>query len=245
MTNGFHVKKGVLVKFNARQCYSNFNDLHVPEGITEIGREAFRQCADEDDDFCGVYGLVKVTLPTTCTVIGSGAFYSCQHLREVKCLAKLESLGIGSFSDCNKLESCVEIPENQDFIPDHLYDRCGMSCVRLPDHVKTIGYSSFYDIVNLTNLDLNKVEVIGSEAFFHCNLAQGLILPETVKEVCSKAFEWANPPFLEIKNINTKIADDAFSDVCTVTTIYVPKGFEVPQNLWGMSNTEDVKIIER
>ena len=122
--NGFNIENGVLVKFDPEEYEGTLDDLLVPEGVTEIGKEAF--LINPDDDFAGVPYLSKVTLPSTCTILRQAAFYGCQDLTEVKCLAKLELLEIGVFSDCNKLEFCVGVPKNQDYIPEHLYDRCGM-----------------------------------------------------------------------------------------------------------------------
>ena len=246
---GFHVKNGVLVKFVPDEYYAYHDSLGVlviPEGVTEIGEDAFTQCecGDNAEDFCGVFGLYKVTLPSTCTVLRRAAFYSCRDLREIKFLTKIELIESAVFSDCPNLKDFVEIPDTQDTIPCFLYNSGGLSKVDIPHHIKIIEESAFYDDVNLEEVNFNKVEVIEEDSFFKCSFSKGITLPPTVKEVHSNAFGWTIPPFIKIQSLNSKISEDAFDDINTVKTLYVPKGFELSKDLWGISNPEDVEVIE-
>ena len=49
--------------------------IEIPEGVTEIGKEAFRGCSQ----------LTEVTLPSTITSIGENAFADCTALDNVYC----------------------------------------------------------------------------------------------------------------------------------------------------------------
>jgi hypothetical protein len=49
--------------------------IEIPEGVTEIGKEAFRGCSQ----------LTEVTLPSTITSIGENAFADCGVLSQVTC----------------------------------------------------------------------------------------------------------------------------------------------------------------
>ncbi len=55
--------------------------------------------------------------------------------------------------------------------------------VTLPDTVKVIGDMAFFGCVNLTSIDLGEVEVIGSNAFGHCNKLTELHIPSTLREI--------------------------------------------------------------
>ena len=55
--------------------------LEIPEGVTTIGNYAFRE---------NKYYLAKVTLPSTITSIGSGAFYQCFALKDMDYLGTEE-----------------------------------------------------------------------------------------------------------------------------------------------------------
>ena len=49
--------------------------IEIPEGVTEIGKDAFRGCSQ----------LTEVTLPSTITSIGENAFADCPNLTIIDC----------------------------------------------------------------------------------------------------------------------------------------------------------------
>ena len=59
----FIIKNGVLIKY-----VGPGDDVVIPEGVTQIGREAFQFC----------WGLTGVVFPKTLKVIDPYAFYKCR-----------------------------------------------------------------------------------------------------------------------------------------------------------------------
>ena len=67
--------------------------VRLPESLTHIGREAFRECA----------WLRSIRLPKNLVSIGDGAFRACYELETVSCPAALLQIGDRAFEDCYNL----------------------------------------------------------------------------------------------------------------------------------------------
>lgn len=68
-------------------------NLVIPEGVTEIGNDAFYDCKS----------LVNVTLPNSVVEIGSEAFLGCTSLKSVSIPSSVTKIGSFAFSDCGNL----------------------------------------------------------------------------------------------------------------------------------------------
>ena len=68
-------------------------NVYLPEGVTEIGDEAFMYC----------YYLTDITLPSSVTTIGDGAFGACFSLGSVTLPAGVTSIGDEAFTSCQSL----------------------------------------------------------------------------------------------------------------------------------------------
>ncbi len=88
----------------------------APDGVTTIGNEAFRDCANlriitipdgvptiGDRAFFRCKNLKSIALPDSVKKIGKRAFWSCENLEEVSLPRNVE-LGRGVFSDCPKVK---------------------------------------------------------------------------------------------------------------------------------------------
>ena len=106
------------------------------EGLRKIGEKAFWNCAS----------LSSITLPSTVTEIGDGAFYNCDDLKVVEFNEGLQKIGVGAFWYCTSLES-----------------------ITLPATVTEVGSSSFDDCDGLRDVVLQSVpRKIGNDAFYNC-----------------------------------------------------------------------------
>jgi hypothetical protein len=93
----FEIEDGILVKY-----HGSSPDVVIPDGVTKIGKNAFRNCAS----------LTSVDIPDSVTSIGYGAFYGCKSLISVTTpySDSVRTIGDGAFAFCTSLTS-VDITE--------------------------------------------------------------------------------------------------------------------------------------
>ena len=172
----------------------------IPEGIRGISESAFYGSA-----------LEQITFPKSLEWIGDEAFYHCTNLKSVHLPAGLTSIGWGVFSDCSKLEKVTwedglhlnyrEVGDaifsgtawekqslaNHEMmiLGDYAYD--GRACegeVTIPEGVRTIGYSAFYDADQITAVHLpDSLEIIGDYAFDSAVKLAKLHIPKNVTTI--------------------------------------------------------------
>ena len=122
--------------------------------VTRIGDSAFGGCDD----------LTNITIPSSVTNIGDGAFSSC-NLTSVTIPSSVKSTGDYAFSWCSNLTNVI-----------------------IQEGVSTIGYSAFSSCNSLASVTIpNSVTIIGGRAFEHCGIEK-MIIPEGVDSIGSYAF---------------------------------------------------------
>ena len=83
----FNIYNGTLKKYVGTDT-----DVVVPDGITEIGSDAFSWS-----------GVTSVVIPEGVTAIGSGAFTWCKALTSITLPNSMTDIGGGAFGDCDRL----------------------------------------------------------------------------------------------------------------------------------------------
>ena len=73
---------------------SKIQTLHIPAGITTVGKYAFARCTE----------LTQVSLPEGVTLIDEGAFMNCTKLERVQLPATLRYIETGAFQGCTALK---------------------------------------------------------------------------------------------------------------------------------------------
>ena len=168
------------------ECKS-LETLNLPAGLTSIGNSAFSRCKS----------LAAMNLPDGVTSIGDSAFFSCESLAALNLPAGLTSIGANPFRCCDKLKlsnhsSHFKIQNNLLLSSDgsQLISYMGKgSSVTIPDCVRSIGDSAFYECTSLETLNLPAgLTSIGSAAFFLCNSLKTLNLPDGVTSIGDSAF---------------------------------------------------------
>lgn len=102
---------------------AEFDSITIPDHITKIGRESFKDCKK----------LKTVTIGESVTTIGDGAFAGCTRLRELFLPDSVRILGSGAFEGDNNLIIYAEkrSPGNRlrckqgdmEWFKDHLFRR--------------------------------------------------------------------------------------------------------------------------
>ncbi|MCR4784264.1 MAG: leucine-rich repeat protein [bacterium] len=161
--------------------YNQASEITIPRGITSIGDEAFRDCAN----------LRSVVIPEGVTSIGDEAFMDCASLRSVVIPEGVTSIGQGTFQDCIKLESVV-IPGSLSSIECALFSGCeSLESVVIPEGVTSIGDWAFNNCESLRSVVIPEgVTSIGEEAFWGCDSLENIVLPYSldIDDLAESAF---------------------------------------------------------
>lgn len=113
---------------------SNVKYVHVPDGVTTIGNEAFNGSS-----------LRSIDLPSHLHFIDEYAFYYCQSLTRVGMPTILDTMGEGCFHSCNHLTS-IEIPNGLRTIPEAAFFMCNsLSNITWGNAVEVIDTCAFGD----------------------------------------------------------------------------------------------------
>lgn len=145
--------------------------LVIPEGITTIGREAFKKAN----------GIKKIQFPSSLVSIETNAFSECSNLTEVVIPDGVISIGDSAFRGCASLKKVV-VPSSVVDLGNYAF----ISCFALEeaDVACDIGYRMFDGCAKLTNLTLgNTVTAIGDYAFNGCNSLERVVLPASLTNV--------------------------------------------------------------
>ena len=207
----------------ARSMFSGCNNLHeidIPGNIRNIEELAFEKCENlthvhlneglkriEKGAFYNCSRLMGLIIPSTVSEIGGNPFLGC--LTDIKCLSPHFRIKNGMLftSDMKKLISClysngvIEIPYGVEEIGDESFNS-GLTCVVIPDSVKTIGADAFSRTSIKTMTFPKSVSKIGCYVLRNCN---------ELEEI-------------HIQNENIVI-EDGLADNCeSLKVIYIPKG---------------------
>ena len=108
--------------YYANHIYSDedteITNLVIPNSVTSIGDEAFRQC----------YGLTSITIPNSVMSIGWSAFYGCSGLTSVTIGSGVTYIGNNAFYNCSGLTS-VTIGSGVTFIGYNAFDGADISTI--------------------------------------------------------------------------------------------------------------------
>ena len=178
--------------------------LTIPEGVTCIGRYAFRGCT----------GLTNVSIPEGVTEIGAGAFGSCTGLTRVSISESVIKIGSSAFGNCTGLQR-VDITNLQAW--------CGISFSSLSSNPLSQAHHLYIDGSEITSLTIpNGTQYIKPYAFCNCFYITDVTIPGSVNTIGSFAFsECSNLSSVTILEGVTSINESAFEN-CAFSTVSIP-----------------------
>ena len=247
---------------------SRIKKVTIPEGVSIIGTEAFRNCTNleeviipstvraiESYAFFDCASLETLTIPASS--IGWEAFAECTKLESVKFLNKVNEIGECAFNKCSSLKR-LTLPDGLDCIEGGLFNGCtSLQEVTIPDSVASIGYHVFSGCSSLKRLTVpKKVSLIG-HWFYDCTSLESVTIHKNVTEIYTNVFDTCPNVTLYVEagsyaeeyakriGVRYKIIqpDDIFIDQGSSATLYMGEHFSVDGDNLGNRQT-DVEVLE-
>ena len=164
-------------------------------------------------------GLVSVVIGTSCTSIGSYAFYNCTSLDNVTITNSVTTIGSFAFRNCTSLTN-----------------------ISIGNSVTTIGSYAFRDCTSLDNVTIpNSVTTIANNAFKSCTSLDNVTIPNSVTTIGQYAFEYCTSlTSITIPNSVTTIGKSVFFNCTSLTKIEVDFG-----NQYYSNNNSDVVLYNK
>ena len=165
--------------------YLPMKSIKLPEGITEIGANAFFRCEN----------LETITIPDSVTLIKDGTFASCSSLKTVNMSNNVTYIGRSAFAYCMNLTK-ITLSQELEFIDEDAFLGCSsLSKLSIPEKVDFIGNNAFRDCSSLEELLLpEQVKVLGVSMIANCNQLTQLAIPDNLNLI--------HESFLEGSSIN-------------------------------------------
>lgn len=158
-----------------------FNKLTVSDKLVSIGDEAFFESA-----------VAIVELGDSVSQIGTGAFYNCTKLTDVRLPTSVVAYGDSVFARCSSLQN-VNL-EQASSIARNMFENCTSLTVVTTPTVALIPERAFYGCSSLVTVTVSEgVEAISSDAFIGCSSLTHLYLPITLEQIYDHAFGAGNP----------------------------------------------------
>lgn len=165
--------------------------IKFSDKLTHIGDYAFLH---------GMYQGSSITIPSTVTEIGTGAFQN-SNLKEITFLNEFEKVSDSMFYGSNFLEKVI-----------------------LPSTIKEIGTSAFQTCTKLKEVNLPEgLETIGNLAFASAFISGKVVIPTTVTSLGTNVFASSGIEEIEILASIKDIPINTFNDSTNLSKVILPE----------------------
>lgn len=226
----FVFKDNMLLSYDGKTLYYvlqiTSGNLVVPEGVCEIKDEAITYCRD----------VTSVSLPNSLTYIGKENVHGLYELKNISIPQNVSYIGEGSFCNCSgldvtlegnnssyKLENGMLLSKDDSLL---LYVSPNLDVVNVPETVIRIGEYASEGNSRIRNLVVpDKVESIGSNAFFFCRNLESITLGSAIKDIENDAFSYCNNiTSITVRATNPPATHYGSFSYLPKATLVVPKG---------------------
>lgn len=173
----------------------------IPEGVVNIGSNAFYNCC-----------LESITIPDSVTSIGDSTFYAC-YLTSITIPDSVISIGANPFRRCFGLTNINVSNLNRNYKDEDgiLFSKDGTELIAYPAEKGNINYIIPEGVVNINNL-----------SFDWCINLENIIIPNSVTNIDEMAFSSCNGlTSITIPNSVTNIGNDAFLGCHKLESIFI------------------------
>ena len=185
-------------------CCDLLKSIHLPDSLTTIGDEAFKNCES----------LIEITLSSSLQNIQGNPFvglrlhiinqsphffvednvlYTADKKKLIAYLSSTNSfnvpqgvttIGVSAFKNCDSLTS-IRLPNSVTTIGDDAFLGCdSLTSIRLPDSLTTIGAFVFSSCKSLKSIYLpDSLTMIGDEAFKNCESLTEITLSSSLQNI--------------------------------------------------------------
>ena len=160
---------------------TSLKNVTLHEGITTINQRAFYNCK-----------LAEITVPSTVTSIGNGAFKS-NPTTSVTWLPKNCSIGTGEdapFYSASSQITSFTFGDSVQIVPSYLCKNMSkLETVVLPSTVTNIGQCAFMYCTSLKSFEFPKgIKTVATSVLEGCTALQSVVIPSTVNSINQDAF---------------------------------------------------------
>lgn len=221
-----------------REVRKKITRVVLPEGIREIGENAFWECSS----------LREVVLPESLEVADHGAFRECTALRQLNFPKALKRIGMGAFptqslpqtkdgflivngiliryqgtEDAPKLPTGIEAIAGGAFAQHKTLRE-----IHIPDGVRILGRGCFINCKTLEAVTLpDTLDVIPKDCFYGCEALREIHMPGRVREIGEEAFYSCKKlSSLSLPEGLTVIGDKAFYACKSLQELTLPESLQ-------------------
>ena len=225
----FIVKENENVGYMAFAGLKNIKKIVLPDSMTEIPQNAFRDC----------YGLEEVVLGANVVKINSWAFQDCPNLKKG---AKadgtwegIENIASQAFMGCSSLTSVV-LPSTLTTVSSTIFSdssmangdgfifESGLKEVTIPANLTAFS-TMFQKATGLEKVIISEgITEIPANAFLNCPNLKEVVLPSTLTSIGASAFSGTALASIVIPDSVTTIGSKAFENCAALTSVKLPAG---------------------
>jgi uncharacterized protein YjdB len=170
--------------------------------------------------------LTRISLPSTVTDIGKGAFYQCDQLIDILLGRELVTIEEVAFYGCSSLKNVV-LPDSVTSIGQYAFALCsGLTKVYGFNNGTTIETGAFARCASLTSMVIpNTVTAMGDGVFAECGALTDVTLPNTITTIGEYLFQsCVSLTGITLPDSVVAIGEGAFSYCSGLTDVTLPIG---------------------
>lgn len=194
--------------------WSKLETIHLPDALTEIGPQAFVQCAKLHD----------VEFPESLVTIGDAAFMGCNcNNPKFGEVILSDGVTVGDQAFANTTVTRIIFRGCAEFLKDCFASVTTITEIAFPDCMTEIPDGFCKNWTALTNVTLpSELKSIGAEAFSKCSRLNSISFPDKLETVGASAFEQSGITSIDWPENPVTFGEKAFMSCNNLTEVEIP-----------------------
>lgn len=206
----------------------SFKKVHLPDNMTYIQCNAFRNC----------YQLENVNIPSGVKVIEPGTFQNCKNLKEIDLPKGLTSIGVTSFKGCESLKRIL-IPASVIKTTEvDLFHGGNSACFNGCTSLESIIFDDSEEVITLANIGGSSSSYNKIGEFLGCSIKQVYVGRDMQGTAEDFSYDIFRVPNFSVVN------EVVYGDKCTSMLYSYLDRYHKPKdvNLFSSSNLKRVTL---